>query len=994
MVFMRMLKPATAVWKIIVLSVVATFVVGLVCLDLCRVKQSDASVPGLPPPGEMLAVSKSYSLPVLKGLRLDSDNPLHIDFIIDSGNEKNVSQEDVSVLIRYFLAALTVPQSALWVNLSPYESDRVIDESLGITDLGRDMLAQDYVLKQLASSLTHPDTETGRAYWHALSGDGGNAQSFSKIWIVPDKAEVYESGTTAVITEASLQVMTERDYSAYAQQSVHDSLLRMDGGSLTGRNVLLPEITRDVNQGKNFARLRQMYHAILLGLWFKHKFVESFYSAYLDKSKVSGIDISDKTVKDKIYRGYVKAFERGVYDVLRVDSGEIRSQGKKMRRYFSGGVEFMHARAENLTQKVSRELMGEILTAEGTFAGSALTVGIDMKSVPFAASAVAETMGISIFENKEVMKNLVAQERQYVTAMALINDAANEASLDMSWFFDPEKIADVRSRVQQMLSNDYRLLNVMSVMDEVTRRITHADILRQAARETAERNGGGYNVDDYHLAVRLIDILELQFLPDDMPVYRVITDEKFAGFPGMMVEGVSFWGVNTWVAELFNREHRPAPIMTRATLGLLRAHAVVINDPRHNRLQSLAAVHHNPREAIPEVKLDTISSSLMSDTENPQHDEAALRAGIRRVRTMLSEGGVLELVDRIMTSDPEYGAVTIAGETLPSKKLVALTRGVGDIVKKAAGHNFDLVIYPASGADALSPAAYARNIITVDPNDIFAVSSQEDDSVMRARLMNVLFQKFGMGINFVDAEQNMTYYAIDLALLGADPDSLRVIERDEAHGLTVLEFSVDGQVYRHTHVRRLMPEKLDPENAKDAFLIERLRASLKDARHPVLLSRAAVGKPVTQAMYPLLPDVTTVVSDTGAEMSYIKGSGKLGEQLDLKTPDIMKALHDLLPVHGAQNIPAYGYVDDLRDLSIFKLAGEGEQAGSAVAGEDFVKGGINLEGTGVRVTTDGASSVLKILDGFDKNNFSHFTFTISTLKEVKDREELLTFASQ
>ena len=159
---MRTLRRGSTVWKTLVVGCIAVFIISLLCADLCRVKVSDASVLGLPAPGEMIAASKAYALPVLKGLRLDPENPLHIDFIIDSGNEKNVSQDDVSVLIRYFLAALTVPQKDLWVNLSPYESDRVINESLGITDLGRDMLAQDYVLKQLASSLTHPDTETGK----------------------------------------------------------------------------------------------------------------------------------------------------------------------------------------------------------------------------------------------------------------------------------------------------------------------------------------------------------------------------------------------------------------------------------------------------------------------------------------------------------------------------------------------------------------------------------------------------------------------------------------------------------------------------------------------------------------------------------------------------------------------------------------------------------------------------------------------------------------
>jgi hypothetical protein len=56
---------------------------------------------------------------------------------------------DANRLIKYFLASLTVPEKDLWVNLSPYEEDRIAPESLGPTDLGKELLEQDYILKQL-----------------------------------------------------------------------------------------------------------------------------------------------------------------------------------------------------------------------------------------------------------------------------------------------------------------------------------------------------------------------------------------------------------------------------------------------------------------------------------------------------------------------------------------------------------------------------------------------------------------------------------------------------------------------------------------------------------------------------------------------------------------------------------------------------------------------------------------------------------------------------
>ena len=48
-------------------------------------------------------------------------------------------------MLSLYLASMTIPKDDLWVNLSPYEKDRIIPNELGKTELGRDMLAQDYI---------------------------------------------------------------------------------------------------------------------------------------------------------------------------------------------------------------------------------------------------------------------------------------------------------------------------------------------------------------------------------------------------------------------------------------------------------------------------------------------------------------------------------------------------------------------------------------------------------------------------------------------------------------------------------------------------------------------------------------------------------------------------------------------------------------------------------------------------------------------------------
>ena len=71
-------------------------------------------------------------------------------------------KQEVTKLIKYFLASLTIPESDLWVNLSPYEKNRIIPQSFGLTEMGRDLLAEDYMLKQITASLIYPEDEIGK----------------------------------------------------------------------------------------------------------------------------------------------------------------------------------------------------------------------------------------------------------------------------------------------------------------------------------------------------------------------------------------------------------------------------------------------------------------------------------------------------------------------------------------------------------------------------------------------------------------------------------------------------------------------------------------------------------------------------------------------------------------------------------------------------------------------------------------------------------------
>ena len=181
----------------------------------------------LPVPGIMVHLSPKFNSPLLKGLKVHPDNPFRIDFILDRGNSlfaNDQLKDESSKLIKYFLASLTIPEKDLWVNLSPYEKDRIIPQGFGLTEMGRDLLGEDYMLKQITASLIYPEEEVGKKFWKRIYEESAKkfgttniaVNTFNKVWIVPEKALVYENvkAGTAYIVVSKLKVMLEEDYLA------------------------------------------------------------------------------------------------------------------------------------------------------------------------------------------------------------------------------------------------------------------------------------------------------------------------------------------------------------------------------------------------------------------------------------------------------------------------------------------------------------------------------------------------------------------------------------------------------------------------------------------------------------------------------------------------------------------------------------------------------------------------------------------------------------
>ena len=367
------------------------------------------SVFGLPQVGAMVRRTSAYAPTLIRGIQFYPDNPLKFNFLIDTGDAQLTGQsleEEANKLVRYFMAALTVPEESMWVNLSPYESDRIIPDTLAETEMGRDLLAQDYLLKQLTASLMHPEDELGRTFWNRVHQKAQARfgtmdiplDTFNKVWIVPDQARVYEDETGAYVVSRHLKVMLEQDYVAqqhsrnleHGTQNIETVSLRganersdaaiLNNGrdkaysvhrtankvSLRGvqrrsnlndlnpkpltldpkkdlaqdliRELLIPEIEREVNEGQTFAPLRQIYDAMILATWYKINLKESLLGqVYVDRNRISGIDTAEKDMKQAIYQQYLAAFKDGVFNFIKEDLDPATHQVIP-RKYFSGGI--------------------------------------------------------------------------------------------------------------------------------------------------------------------------------------------------------------------------------------------------------------------------------------------------------------------------------------------------------------------------------------------------------------------------------------------------------------------------------------------------------------------------------------------------------------------------------------------------------------------------------------------------------------------------------
>ena len=390
----------------------------LLCLLLLPVQEAfvyaQASLPNAPAQDVVLQSVISPSAVTMKGLPIDPRDPLRMDFIFDHNPEPGMSLEDedrqIDALrqIRYFFSSLVIPSQDLWINLSPYEKQRVISDSLAYTGMGKDLLVSDYLLKQVAAELIHPDEGQSREFWssvyRALHEKFGTTDipvdTFNKVWITSDSARIYENfsgdtavpGAAAVVTATHLKVLLEEDYKALtsvprfeADPSPEPANATRELAARAMREVVIPALEHEVNEGSRFARVREIYRCLVLATWYKRKMYDSVLArVYADSRKTLGMGDVRPISADLVWSAYMDSLRKGVFNLIREETDPWNGETVP-RKYMSGGVVLDGDAAMDLQPpadtldyyRVSADLDIETDAAQGIKTLGGLYYGID-----------------------------------------------------------------------------------------------------------------------------------------------------------------------------------------------------------------------------------------------------------------------------------------------------------------------------------------------------------------------------------------------------------------------------------------------------------------------------------------------------------------------------------------------------------------------------------------------------------------------------------------
>ena len=656
---------------------------------------TSASALNLPAPGSMVSMSNSFTPLYIKGITVHPEDPLKFSFIIDPGDanlDGEAFKAESQKLINYFLAALTVPEEEMWVNLSPYERDNIIPQRFGYTEMGRDLLAQDYILKQITASIMYPEGTTGSTFWNTVQqkvkekfgGADVPVNMFNKIWIIPDKAEVYEINGSAYLVDSHLKVMLEEDYFSLKNKMEHSKALGEHDVQAIGaassqavREVLLPEIEKEVNEGKNFANLRQIYNAGVLATWYKLRLKDSLLGqVYVDKNKVSGIDMADKSDKLKIYDQYVAAFKKGAYELIKRDY-DPATQQVTSTKYFAGGATF-----DNYSKVVTR---GMEIVPPGLSPEKALSSGQFEKlteGMPPGKTFARVQFDLGMLQEPS------PGMRELSAASSPMEGASSERSRSLTalYYSAPKKFVSKATAAMQVIFPSNNQAEIAKKVEIVERLVSDASPALSGDLKTHLTNEGFSLLDAGRLQAQWGRVTEAIVTP---------MDARVSGFAARTVtEPAQAWdGFETAIREISPAAAVP---LRQATEQAVKADPKLMEDPQ----QLITVVLARPEvQALPQATRDQVRDQMsrpevfiraMEQASSPMDVRiapiaaAAMGDDRQRQRVENNLGDYLEFSPETNITDARKvrSAVTELTRMMIERPEVALdTRTLGDAVR-------------------------------------------------------------------------------------------------------------------------------------------------------------------------------------------------------------------------------------------------------------------------------------------------------------------------
>jgi hypothetical protein len=279
-----------------------------------------------------------------------------------------------------FFVGLFMPNNLFWVNLNPWEPNRLLGDGLEKTDAGRVMLEADLQMKKDFANYKNPcESDVGAQYWKKLDEKSDQLvqnlkkkypndfnekdiitfSTVSRNWIVPDKINAQGTGDTIYLESATLKIESEPVYE-HSQYDVKDRLTFLFSQSVKddlaaaakeyGKysmelqdEMIRPLVIRDINTQKEYADLRTVYHSLILAQWYKNKFQSSpaLFSDEFNSGKIVSYESDTPWKPESTWQAYRTSFEEHEYECIKTQEfTQGTTKITSTKTYEGGGVKF------------------------------------------------------------------------------------------------------------------------------------------------------------------------------------------------------------------------------------------------------------------------------------------------------------------------------------------------------------------------------------------------------------------------------------------------------------------------------------------------------------------------------------------------------------------------------------------------------------------------------------------------------------------------------